>query len=1233
MTDKVNDDSLSGDESQKAKASGLNNSVLGGFARTTAKRFAEYKSSAKDNEGRVGSVATAPSNRHNRHDWLERLFDLFGQYAIEVNKLVEDAHLVTTCHRPGEGPSDNPLISPLQGCVSTKYWQLTVRLQADGIAGYLLPMSMEKTFLRDESLFERIFLIESPGDDNAAVWSFDNKPVEFFQLPDLAKRFFGSLIEIARMEDISDLDAVAEQTPEQYAAANTTPVIPDLPPIPSFEVEDTSEDEAKFKDLLTHASNVASNAVSNPGAQAPVAADASSAEPALDLAKLEAQAESVRKTNKSKSSSGDVATRTLDSYALLDFEDADTYYSELRLTPAPEPAPAPAAAPATESLFTRESMPPPDIEIDSTFESAAILAAKELAKAEAARLEAEKAELMAAAALIEAEIAEAAAAEEAAAIQREAEKVRAAEEARAEAVRALQARAELEARAEAEKAEQARLEEEARLEAERAEQARLEAEAAIEAERAEQARLEAEAAIEAERAEQARLEEEARLEAERAEQARLEEEARLEAERAEQARLEEEAAAEAERAEQARLEEEAAAEAERAEQARLEEEAAAEAERAEQARLEEAARAEAERAELAKLEEEAKAQSEEIREAARVAPVQFSDEAADGDSPVSWESAPVSWQNAEAVQPESAKAEIAESESAGAEVAHANSELDNSTATPEKQADVPRSAAETDISEELSDTNAPMPQPVISRVTLPDPSGAESPNVVPESPLDESALPSAEEVHAYRHDDSLDLLTPADVDTSATALDTHHDDKEVADALLAVTPSEAPPIKESLTRRELSSEVQKLAAKLQQTSSDLIDTFSRKAKELSSFGGDRDASVPAPKITPVTGSSDPVDKDGWRLFTPESSAIMREATASVSNQATESTNLYPDMPEDSEFLLSESDFESQVASVQPLEQKEVQGSEVAPVAQQPTQEQLAQIMSTELAEAEELHSTFLQAQRFAEANSERNADHPRAEFEHESARQVEHVYEAAHDQAPYSEPVEVTEVSSASPEESLQLLGAEERTAVHEVGPGPEASTEASVSGETTSAAEASADNTAAAAAADESSEKSTFSETFRRSSHHKSKKFQPYSVSAEAEQGSKSQEAKSETEEETDVDQLSARKPKTFFESLQSIASRRHTSQKDQKQETANPQEISMPKTDEMSVVAAIEMMRHSVERELENVAEVGSRAFQDQDMDTVERAMKRTRRIREFKEQLLPALEAWNTLGREES
>jgi hypothetical protein len=35
---------------------------------------------------------------------------------------------------------------------------------------------------------------------------------------------------------------------------------------------------------------------------------------------------------------------------------------------------------------------------------------------------------------------------------------------------------------------------------------------------------------------------------------------------------------------------------------------------------------------------------------------------------------------------------------------------------------------------------------------------------------------------------------------------------------------------------------------------------------------------------------------------------------------------------------------------------------------------------------------------------------------------------------------------------------------------------------------------------------------------------------------------------------------------------------------------------------------------------------------MDTVERAMKRTRRIREFKEQLLPALEAWNTLGREE-
>ena len=56
-------------------------------------------------------------------------------------------------------------------------------------------------------------------------------------------------------------------------------------------------------------------------------------------------------------------------------------------------------------------------------------------------------------------------------------------------------------------------------------------------------------------------------------------------------------------------------------------------------------------------------------------------------------------------------------------------------------------------------------------------------------------------------------------------------------------------------------------------------------------------------------------------------------------------------------------------------------------------------------------------------------------------------------------------------------------------------------------------------------------------------------------------------------------------------------------------------------------------MDSELETVAESGARAFQNQDMDAVERAMKRTRRVQEFKDQLVPALAAWEKVGRDET
>jgi hypothetical protein len=74
------------------------------------------------------------------------------------------------------------------------------------------------------------------------------------------------------------------------------------------------------------------------------------------------------------------------------------------------------------------------------------------------------------------------------------------------------------------------------------------------------------------------------------------------------------------------------------------------------------------------------------------------------------------------------------------------------------------------------------------------------------------------------------------------------------------------------------------------------------------------------------------------------------------------------------------------------------------------------------------------------------------------------------------------------------------------------------------------------------------------------------------------------------------------------------------------------MAKVEVMGVSAAIELMRASVEEELERLVTQGSQAFQSHDMDAVERVVRRTRRVQEFASQLLPALESWDILGKED-
>jgi hypothetical protein len=209
-------------DKDRAKKGNLDAAILGGF-KSSSKRFAEYKQNGTDSgtwktvvvPDMTGDEERIPGKR----EWLERLFQLFDQYSQDFNKLVDEPHLISACYPPREQAQEHPLINAHQGLVSTKHWELVVRLQDDGISGFLLPRAMEENFFQNESLFERIFFIECVGNGSTLTWIFDGRTTEFSQLPSLARRCFGSLIEIARKEELEEFENTVAKEPTIPMAA------------------------------------------------------------------------------------------------------------------------------------------------------------------------------------------------------------------------------------------------------------------------------------------------------------------------------------------------------------------------------------------------------------------------------------------------------------------------------------------------------------------------------------------------------------------------------------------------------------------------------------------------------------------------------------------------------------------------------------------------------------------------------------------------------------------------------------------------------------------------------------------------------------------------------------------------------------------------------------------------------------------------------------------------------
>ncbi len=228
-------DKYSNSERQsKSKKDNLDAAILGGF-KGSSKRSSQTRFSEENSDSRTAVAVDLPKN-HTGQEWLDRLFQYFEKYAQDFNRLVEEPHLISACYPPRDQAHENPLVNGNQGVVSTRHWQLAVRLQDNGIAGFILPKSMEQAFLDDQLSFERIFLIEAAGDASEQSWSFDGKGVDYYELAGMAKRFFSLLIERARKEPPIESD---ENSQTIQSSPTAKPVVIPAP-----------GEQAAFKDLL-----------------------------------------------------------------------------------------------------------------------------------------------------------------------------------------------------------------------------------------------------------------------------------------------------------------------------------------------------------------------------------------------------------------------------------------------------------------------------------------------------------------------------------------------------------------------------------------------------------------------------------------------------------------------------------------------------------------------------------------------------------------------------------------------------------------------------------------------------------------------------------------------------------------------------------------------------------------------------------------------------------------------
>lgn len=226
-----------GGDPKKKGAGNFNEMILGGLKSRAGKETTRWvKGITQDAEELVlGAVekrdaGPAPSSALQ---WIDKLFDLFQQYEVELNRVTSDhPELRLGSERPVFTQDlivklENNPKAEFRGRVYTREWTLAISGNFERVEGHIIPSQHFIAFTANESNYTKYFEIRPVNDGNVMKWTCDGGIISWDRLPTFAKQVLGGLIHVARGEATEHDQFIFN--PEGLEAIRIKPAEPEHP--------------------------------------------------------------------------------------------------------------------------------------------------------------------------------------------------------------------------------------------------------------------------------------------------------------------------------------------------------------------------------------------------------------------------------------------------------------------------------------------------------------------------------------------------------------------------------------------------------------------------------------------------------------------------------------------------------------------------------------------------------------------------------------------------------------------------------------------------------------------------------------------------------------------------------------------------------------------------------------------------------------------------------------------